>query len=96
MSEGIKEMKEAAIGILALGALAVELGKDGYDASDLGAAAARLATDSKLQATLGAAISGIEKVPAEMKDMTWAEGAELAVALIPELMRLIENMSKKA
>ena len=94
--EGIKETKEAVVGVLVLGALVAKELKNGFQfPGDLVALFAAIQSDEAKKAKLEAAVGAIEKVPAEIKDISVAEGIELASAVIAELPALIEALKKE-
>jgi hypothetical protein len=83
--QGIKETKEALLALVLLGAFVAERAKDGLDLSDAVAVAQKLAGDPEFMAKVKAGIDGIGAVPAEIKDLTFAEILELA-GVLPELL----------
>lgn len=83
--KGVKELKEAIVGCFALGKVVAELAKDGIDFNDAVALAGKIAGDEVLKAKLVAAVQGIDQVPAEIKDLKFAEIIELAQVL-PEIL----------
>lgn len=87
MSEthSIKETKEAILGVVALGAFVALRAKDGLQLDDAVALVGKLTSDPEFMAKLKSAIDGIDKVPAEVKDLQFAEIIELA-ALLPEIL----------
>lgn len=96
MSEamGIKETKEAMIGMLKLAAAMTEVLKDGAQMSDAVALFAKFQGDEKFKSALMAAQENIAMVPAELKDLSIMEGAELMQAAIPEIFELLKAMKK--
>lgn len=92
MSEGIKETKEAVVGVINLGAILVKELKDGFQVADLVAILNDIQNDPIKKAKLEAALADIQKVPAEIKDITMAEGIELAAAVIAELPGLLGSL----
>jgi hypothetical protein len=91
--EGVKETKEALLGIIVLGAFVAERAKDGLQLNDLGALIEKFTKDEEFKAKLQAAVDGIDKVPAEVKDLSIAEMFELATVL-PALIEVIDSMKK--
>jgi hypothetical protein len=87
MSEqvGVKELKEAILGLVVLGKAVAVLAKDGVDLSDAVALGQKFAADPAFKDKVLEAVKGIDQVPAEVKDLTLAEGLELA-ALIPQII----------
>ncbi len=97
MSEvvGIKETKEALVGI---NELAIEIAKHlkagGGLITEVGAILDDFKTNPDLSAKLLAAVDNIKAVPDEIKDLSWAEGAELAVAqvqYVPQVLAALKG-----
>jgi hypothetical protein len=94
---GIKETKEAGVALIKIAGLIVPHLKDGFQAGkDLPAIFGEWMSDAEFQAELKAGVDGIHLVPEEIKGITVAEGLALAGALYPEVIELIEKLSKKA
>lgn len=92
MSElhGTKETKEAAVALLKIGAFVVKQAKDGVSVGDAVALFAKL-QDPAFMAIVAAGADGIDKVPAEFKDMNLSEAFQLAGDLLPEIIKAIEE-----
>lgn len=88
--KGVKELKEAIIGFAVLGKAVADLAKDGVDFNDAAALAVKFASDEAFKAKLVAAVQGIDQVPAEIKDLKFAEILELAQVL-PEILDLFKK-----
>lgn len=88
---GIKETKEAAIGIIALGgfiAKEIKAKKSiGQDMMDLFVA---MQSDPEFRSKLEAAVNGLELVPSEIGNMSIQEGIELAGAIVPEVIKALK------
>ena len=85
----IKETKEAIIALTLLGKFVADRAKDGLQLDDAVALAAKLASDPDFLAKVKLGIDGAEKIPAEIKDMSFAEVLELA-GLIPEMLTILK------
>lgn len=90
MSEGIKETKDVMIAFLKLSALLAVTFKDGAQAKDFIEVYEKISSNEELKASFVAAYNDIEKVPAEVKDLQFAEAVELLVAAVPEIANLIK------
>lgn len=94
--ETVKETKEAIVGVLVLGAIVAKELKNGFQfPADLVQMFAAIQADEAKKAKLEAAVAAIEKVPAELKDLSVSESIELASAIISELPALIEALKKE-
>jgi hypothetical protein len=91
---GIKEIKEALVGVNALAVLLAERMKDGVGIDDAMAVWAKLSSDEAFKAQMVAAYQGISLVPAELKDIDLAEGMELAVLQIQMMPALLAALKK--
>ena len=87
---GIKETKEALLGVVALGAFVMERAKDGVKLDDAMALAAKLVSDPEFTNKLKLAIDGSDKIPAEVGELSFAEIIELAKVL-PELLSVFKK-----
>jgi hypothetical protein len=97
MSEGIVQTKESVIGVLVLGALVAHELKNGFQfPGDLVALFAAIQADEVKKAKLEAAVADIQKVPAELGDLSVSEIVELVGAVVAELPALIEALKKSA
>lgn len=92
--ESIKETKEALHGSFVLAEIIGAELKDGVQAADLVAIVQKILADEAKKAALDAAIKDIQKVPAEVKDLSLAEGVELAQVVIHKLPDLLKALSK--
>jgi len=91
-NSGVKETKEGAVALIALGVYVVELSKDGLDISDAMALAARYQTDPVFAGKLRAGIEGYDKIALELKDLSVAEGVELVSAIGIEVVRALQGL----
>jgi hypothetical protein len=94
--KGIQETKELLKGIIDLAKVSAEVLRDGAQASDLVAGFTAIQGDPVKKAEVAAALAGIQEVPAEIKDISMAEGIELAILLIQELPGLLSAFKKPA
>lgn len=95
MAEGIKETKEGVVGAMILAGIIAKEMKNGFQfPADLIAMFAAIQGDAEKKAKLDAAVDAINKVPAEVSDISMAEGIELATAVVQELPALIESFKK--
>lgn len=92
--ESVKETKEMMVGFLKLAALLAVAFKDGVQATDILDVLKKIESDPVLKQALLDAYNGIDKVPAEVKDMSMVEGIELISAALPELAVLIAALKK--
>lgn len=81
----IKESKEALVALAAIGKVVIDLAKDGVDFGDAVALGSKLVTDEKFRAKVTAGVQGIDKIPAELKDIAASEALDLVEALINEI-----------
>lgn len=94
MSQGIKELKEAVIGVNLLAVFLAERLKDGLDLGDGIAVWQKLSSDEDFKQKLVEAFEGIKAVPEEIKDMDLAEGIELMVIQAQMVPALIAAFKK--
>lgn len=96
MSEklGIKETKEALVGVNELSLKLCEVFKDGAQISDVAELWDKLKNDPEASSKLMAAYQGASQIPAEIKDLDLGEGAELAVVQISYVPKFIEALKK--
>lgn len=93
MSEGVKELKEALVGVQELALVLVPILKDGVQVSDAPALWAALGSNEELKQKLFAAWEGVSKVPDEAKDLDMAEAMELValeVSYLPKFLALFK------
>ena len=93
---GIKELKEAMVGINELAMFLAMRMKDGVGVDDAMAVWTKLNSDADFKDKMVAAYDGIAGVPAEIKDIDLAEGLELAMLQIKYIPELIESLKKGA
>lgn len=93
-SVGVKEIKEAMVGVNELAIFLAERLKDGVGVDDAMAIYSKLASDEAFKAKMVAAYEGIALVPAEAKDIDLAEGLELAMLQVQYVPALIAAFKK--
>lgn len=81
----VKETKEALVALVKLGKEVSALAKDGLDLKDAAALGIKFASDENFRGMVVGAIEGCSNIPAEVKDISFEEGVELALAVIAEL-----------
>lgn len=91
--EGIVETKEALKALVVVGKFVVDRLKDGVGLDDLTALITKLVADPEFKKVLDAGVAGIDKVPAELADLDFAEIIEIA-AIMPELLKVIQGSAK--
>lgn len=90
---GIVETKEALHGILVLGVLLAKQAKDGLKLDDAAALVDKFLNDEPFKLALTAAVQGIEKVPAEVKDIDIYEAVELVTSAAPDLLAIVSELN---
>lgn len=96
MSEqyGIKETKEAIVGVNELSLVLIDRLKDGYQSSDLTALVQKLLMDAQFKKVLEDAAKGINDVPKELKDLSLTEGVEivkLQMEFVPKILAALKK-----
>jgi len=84
---GINETKEALLALIVMVKFVIERGKDGFDWKDAAALAQKLVSDVEFRKILTDGFTGANNIPAELKDLTFEEGVELATFLIDSLKK---------
>lgn len=82
--QSVKETKEAIIAAIALGKYVALRLKDGAGLDDAMALGSKLVTDAEFRQKLEAGAKDIEKSLAEVKNLSFNEGAELLQAVVEE------------
>lgn len=88
--QGIKETREAIIGVVALGVYIVSRAKDGFNMDDAADFAQKLLLDKEFAEKIQAAVDGIDNVPGEIKDLNFVEVLQLA-SVIPEIVNMLSK-----
>jgi hypothetical protein len=94
--KGIKEVKELVKGLFELSKVSAAELVDGFQAQDIINGYVKISADPVKKAALEEALKGIQEIPAEMKDISFAEGLELAIFVMQEMPSLLEAFKKKA
>lgn len=94
MAEGIKETKEAIVGLMALSAIIGKELKDGFQVDDLAKIVGVVLADPVKKEKLAVAVENIQKAAAELSDLQLGEGIELAIVVVQELPALLEALKK--
>jgi hypothetical protein len=92
---GIRESREAIIGMMELSLVMADVLKDGAQLSDLGVVFAKFSTDKNFKEKMRIALDKIGEVPKELGDLDLSEGMELAMLLIPYVPRFVDTFRKK-
>lgn len=87
--KGIKETKEAILALVVLGKVVAGLAKDGLKLDDAVALGAKFASDEAFKKAVLDGVNGIDQVPEEIKDLSLAEGLELA-GVIPQILEALK------
>jgi hypothetical protein len=96
MSEGIKETKEVIVAANEIALLLVDRLKDGAQVGDVVAVVEKITQDQEFKDKLSAAFENIQKVPAELADLDFIEGGELAVLQLSYLPKYKQVLTKAA
>lgn len=92
---GIQETTELLVGIGQLNAHVIKYLKDGFQpGADISQLAADLVNDTEYRAKLQAAIVGVGKIPAEIKDLKFNEGLQLTKVLYEQVVDVIAAARK--
>jgi anti-sigma regulatory factor (Ser/Thr protein kinase) len=81
----VKNTKEVIIALVKLGKEIAKAAKDGLDVKDVAAIGMKVATDEAFRNAFIAAFEGCSEIPAEIQDIKFEEGVELALAIVAEL-----------
>lgn len=93
--EGVKETREALVGVNEVSLfLAVKL-QDGAQFSDATDFYKKLTEDAAFKKVIEDAYEGYDKIPAEVKDIDGAEALELAAVQIEYVPKFIDALKKK-
>jgi hypothetical protein len=90
----MNETKEALVGLLAITELLASEFKDGVQAADVADIILKITANDDLKKKLLDAYNGIDKVPAEVKDMDIAEAVELLTFATPKILDVIKAIKK--
>ena len=88
-NKGIKETKEAVAGAFLLGVFLYKKFADGVQASDAFDIFSKFQGDTEFNKMITAAYNGAELVPAELADLSFAEGIELGTFALNEVSKAV-------
>lgn len=91
---GIKESKELLDGLNEIAIEIIQISKDGLQVSDAAQVVEDLIKKPEFKAKLQAAVEGVSKVPAEIKDLDLSEGFELAQFEYEGVKKIMEELKK--
>lgn len=91
---GIKETKEVLDGLSDLGAFIIEKAKDGLQAQDGIDIVTKIMLDPAFKEKMDLMVSGIQNVPAEIKDLDISEGFDLIKEGYEGYKQIIEALKK--
>jgi hypothetical protein len=91
---GITETKEVLIAVNELSLVVIKHVKDGVSVADLPAIVSELVASDSFKLALVSAVTGITNVPAEVKDIDFTEGMELAKVQLGYVPKLLEALKK--
>lgn len=94
--EGTKNLGEVVDGLFALATVLVVQFKDGVTVADFPAVLAKIESSPELKAQLVAAYEDVDKVPAEVKDLSVLETAQIIGKVIEKVPALIAALQAKA
>jgi hypothetical protein len=94
MSTGIKETKDVLVAANELTLVIIKHVKDGIAVSDIPAIVSELMGSDAFKLALVDAVTGVTNVPAEIKDIDFAEGMELGKVQLDYVPRILEALKK--
>ena len=90
---GVKETKEALLGLLKILPILLKQFKDGVQvAEDASALYEKIVKNEEIKAAILEAYDGYDKVPEEVKDISILEFFQLVGAVTPEVIKIIEEI----
>lgn len=93
--EGIKETKEALIGVNEVALFMAEKLKDGVQVSDATDFYSKLTSDEAFKSKVKAAYDNYQAIPKEIQDVDAGEGMELAACQLDYAPKILAALSKK-
>lgn len=93
---GVKETKEALIGVNEVSLCLAEKFKDGVQVTDFTEFYAKVTADEDFKSKVKAAYDNYKAIPAEIKDVDAGEGIELAVVQLDYAPKFLAVFSKGA
>lgn len=94
MSSGVKEIKDVLNVTELLVIFLIERLKDGADMEDATALFGKLTLDVEFKRKLNEAYVGISGISAEVKDLNWMEGMDLAMHILTAVPKFVEAAKK--
>lgn len=91
---GVKELKEAVSGVLALSVFMAGQLKDGVGLDDFAALLSKWENDAEFKSKLKAAVDGYDKLKDEAKDLDAAEVSELLTVVVDYVEPLVDALKK--
>lgn len=91
---GITETKEVLVAVNELGLVVIKHVKDGVSVADVPAIVSELVASDSFKLALVSAVTGITNVPAEVKDVDFTEGMELAKVQLGYVPKILEALKK--
>jgi hypothetical protein len=91
---GIQETQEVLVATNELALVVVKHVKDGVQIGDIGAVVGELISNVQFREALTKAVQNVAQVPAEIKDIDFAEGLELAKLQIAYIPKFVEALKK--
>lgn len=92
---GVKESKELLIGVNELSLVLMKHLKDGFQAGkDAAAILGELVANEEVKNKLVEAVQGVDKVPAEIKDLSLEEGVELGMVQVGYVSKIVDALKK--
>lgn len=91
MSEGIKESKEAMVAMLEIAVVLADVFKDGVQIADAATIIAKIQEPAVME-KLSKGYEGVEKIPAELGDISLGEGLELGAAALLQVKDLLDKL----
>lgn len=94
MSQGIQETSEVLVAANELGLVVIKHVKDGVSASDIPAIVSELVASDSFKLALTKAVTNVTQVPAEIADIDFAEGMELAKIQLSYVPKILASLKK--
>ena len=89
---GIKETKEAVIGMMTVGRLVSSVTKDGVQLQDFGTVIKHYNENPEFKKAVDEAYEGFDLIGAEVADLDFKECIELGMVVMAEVPKLVESL----
>lgn len=89
---GVKETKEALVGVLAVAEVIAKRLKDGVGLDDAMAIVAVISSDEEFKAKMVLAVEGYKAIPEELKDIDLSESVELMVVGGEGIVKIVKEL----